>query len=233
MLPGEMKRMCLLLLTAWVACVPVLQAVDVIVSGGVALKSWEHYRGASAHDNWWANFIRAATVRMGMIRQERSQAAITWIVYRPAYLTRGREEGKDLIPMIRELADKYQAKLVFVDTADQAYAAINAAPRGRERVTSFYYFGHSNAHAWMLDYSNGIIGASRQWIHEKDLVSRIDRRIFSPHADCRSFGCYTGQSMSHVWKKAFGLSLWGNTESTRYQPVGDGRLPVGAGRWVH
>ena len=34
------------------------------------------------------------------------------------------------------------------------------------------------------------------------------------------------------WKEVFGVPLWGNLESTRYQPVGEGRLPAGAGRWV-
>ena len=48
-----------------------------------------------------------------------------------------------------------------------------------------------------------------------------------------SYGCYTGNSMSASWQKALGLPLWGNTESTRYYPVGDGKFPEGGGKWVH
>ena len=207
-------------------------AVEVILSGGVALKSWEHLRGPAKHDNWWANFVRAATVRMTQARKENPSARITWIVFRPSYITRGREDGKEYLGMIRELASKYKANLVFADNADQVYSAINAAASGNDRITAFYYFGHSNAHAFMLDYSNNIIGASKHWIHEDDLAKRIRRSVFAPNARCVSYGCYTGRSMSRKWKAAFGVPMSGNTESTRYQPVGDGRLPDGVGRWV-
>lgn len=211
---------------------PLVEAVEVILSGGVALKSWEHLRGPSAHDNWWANFIRAATVQMDMTRLKSPDAAIVWIVFRPAYLTRGREDGKNYISMIREQAAKRKVKLVLVDTAEQAYAAINGAGKGREKITSFYYFGHSNAHAFMLEYSNDIIGASTQWMHEDDLAVKINKSAFAPDARCRSFGCYTGNSMSAKWNKAIGVPMWGNTESTRYHPVSNGCLPTGNGRWV-
>ena len=76
------------------------------------------------------------------------------------------------------------------------------------------------------------MAASKAWIHEKDLGTRINKNIFAPDAECWSYGCYTGRSMSKYWKEAFGVGLWGNLESTRYQPVGEGRLPAGAGKWV-
>lgn len=212
--------------------IPTAQAVEVILTGGVALKTWETLRGPAKHDNWWANFVRASTVRMEQARRENPTMNITWIVYRPAYVTRGKEDHKDYLSNIRELAGKYRAKLVFVDTADQVYAAINNAPSGKDRITSFYYFGHSNAYAFMLDYSNSIIGSSKQWIHEGDLATRINKGVFSPNAKCYSYGCYTGRSMSAKWKAAFGVPMMGNMESTRYQPVGDGKLPAGAGKWV-
>ena len=37
--------------------------------------------------------------------------------------------------------------------------------------------------------------------------------------------------MSRVWRQSVGIPMWGNTESTRYQPVGWGELPAGAGQW--
>ncbi len=212
------------------ACAPLAHAVDVVLSGGVALKSWEHLRGPAAHDNWWANFIRAATVHMDIQLRKRPDARFVWIVYRPAYITRGKEEGKDYISMIREQAAKRKAKLIFVDTAAAAYKAINEAG-SRKPISSFYYFGHSNAHAFMLDYSNDIIGASTQIMHEKDLASKLNPKAFTKDATCYSFGCYTGMSMSQVWTKAMGVRLWGNTESTRYHPVGWGNMPTGNGIW--
>ncbi len=226
-----MKFLRLFVLSALLLSAPCLRAVEVVLSGGVALKSWEHLRGPVAHDNWWANFIRAATVHIDQVKAKNPKADFVWIVYRPAYISRGREEGKDYIAMIREQATKRKVKLVFVDTADQAYKAINAAGGKRGRISSFYYFGHSNAHAFMLDYSNTIIGSSRQFMHENELATKLDRRAFAPDAKCWSFGCYTGMSMSQVWKKAMGISLWGNTESTRYQPVGWGCMPTGNGEW--
>ncbi len=220
-----------LLLLGLLAAAPLSHAVDVVLTGGVALKSWEHLRGPVAHDNWWANFVRASTVYMDEQRQKKTNARFVWIVYRPAYVTRGREEGQDFVSMIREQAAKRNARLVLVDTAAQAISAINAAGRGGDRITSFVYFGHSNAHAFMLDYSNALIASSKQFIHEKHLAGSIDPAAFDPQAECRSFGCYTGNSMSQYWKRALGIPLWGNTSATRYQPVGDGKMPVGTGFW--
>lgn len=228
----RIKHWGLLAAALWFSCAAA-SAVEVILTGGVALKTWENLRGPARHDNWWANFVRASTVRMSLARQENPNIKFVWIVYRPAYITRGREEGKDYVNNIRDLAKKYNAKLVFVDTAEQAYRAINSAPTGGERITSFYYFGHSNAHAFMLDYSNSIIGSSKQWMHENDLAARLQRSSFAPGAKCYSYGCYTGLSMSKKWREATGLPMQGNTASTRYQPVGDGRMPEGAGRWTY
>ena len=221
-----------LALAALSICSTVAPAVEVILTGGVALKTWENLRGPARHDNWWANFVRASTVRMELARRENPNVRFCWVVYRPAYIARGKEDGKNYITMIRDLAVKYKAKLEFVDTAEQAYKAINSAPSGGERITSFYYFGHSNANAFMLDYSNNIIGVSKQWMHEDDLTKKLNRSAFSPQARCYSYGCYSGVSMSAKWRQALGIPLKGNLKSTRYQPVGDGRMPEGAGRWV-
>ncbi len=225
-----MNSLRLFFLLLLLACAPLTHAVDVVLAGGVALKSWEHLRGPVAHDNWWANFIRASTVHMDIQLSTRPNTRFVWIVFRPSYITRGKEDGKDYIAMIREQAQKRKAKLVFVDTAAEAYAAINAAGK-RKPITSFYYFGHSNAHAFMLDYSNSIIGSSKHFIHEKELGKNLNRKAFSPNAVCWSYGCYTGLSMSQVWKKTMGFPLHGNTESTRYQPVGWGAMPTGNGEW--
>ncbi len=222
----------LFLLPLLVACAPLAHAVDVVLTGGVALKSWEYLRGPAAHDNWWANFVRASTVHMDIQRRKNPDARFVWIVFRPAYISRGKEEGKDYISMIREQATKRKAKLVFVDTAAQAYKAINEAGR-HTPISSFYYFGHSNAHAFMLDYSNDIIGASTAIMHEDELASKLNPKAFARDATCYSFGCYTGMSMSQKWTKTIGVRLWGNTQATRYHPVGWGNMPTGNGSWKY
>ena len=71
------------------------RAVHVVMCGGPALKQWEGLRiQPDRHDNWWANFVRASTVRIAQIQQADPGARITWIVYRPGYVTRGKEDGK-------------------------------------------------------------------------------------------------------------------------------------------
>lgn len=223
----------LLALTLLLGCTGISQAVHVVICGGPALKQWEGLRiQGDRHDNWWANFVAASRIRISQIHSQTPNANITWIVYRPGYITRGKEDGKPYIKWISELASKYKAKLVWVNTADQAIKALNASPRFRgDKVESLYYFGHSNGSAWMLDYGNNIMAISTEWIHETDL-SRIRRDMFTPQSDCRSFGCYTGVSMSGWWKRIVGVPLWGNMESTRYGPVSNGSLPSGVGKWV-
>lgn len=231
MLHGNMKRLLLLASLFCLFAAPLTRAGDVILTGGVALRSWENFRGSNAHDNWWANFVRASTVKIGLLRESNPNARITWIVYRPAYITRGKENNINYVSNITETAQKLKVKLVWVDTAEQAFRAVAAAGRA-ERMNSFTYFGHSNPHAFMLDYSNDMIAASTQWMHETDIEKYLTPALFMPDAECRSYGCYTGQSMSGYWKRATQVPMWGNLESTRYQPVGDGKLPAGAGRWV-
>lgn len=210
------------------------QAVHVVMCGGPALMRWEGLRiKPERHDNWWANFVRASTIRISHIRQADPKANITWIVYRPAYVTRSREDGKPYTKWIEDLASKYKVKLAWVNTADQAIKSLNASPRFRgDFVQSFYYFGHSNCYALMLDYGNDVMAVSTEWIHESDL-NRINRSLFTSLSECRSYGCYTGASMSGWWKRILGVPLWGNMESTRYGPVSNGFLPEGLGKWVH
>lgn len=219
---------------ALLACSGIAQAVHVVMTGGPALQRWEQLRiKPDRHDHWWANFVRASTIRISHILAKDPNAKITWIVYRPSYVTRGREDGKPYTKWVDELAQKNHVSLKWVDTADAAISALNHSNRSAlDKIESFYYFGHSNAYAFMLDYGNDIMAVSTSWIHETDL-NRINSALFTKDSDCRSFGCYTGMSMSYWWNKIVGVPLWGNMKSTRYAPVSDGRLPEGTGSWVN
>lgn len=115
------------------------RAVHVVMCGGPALRQWEGLRiQPDRHDNWWANFVRASTIRIAQIQQQDPAARITWIVYRPGYATRGKEDGKPYTRWIADLASKYKIRLVWVNSADQAIRALNSSPRFHgDKVESF------------------------------------------------------------------------------------------------
>ena len=203
----------------------------IILCGGPALRKWEDLRvEKDQHDRWWANFIRASTIRMDEIKRAYGEsAAITWIVYRPGYVARGIEDGAPYTSWISGQAAKRGVKLVWVKSGLAAINAINRHPP--KSVVSFDFFGHSNKHCFLLDYSVIIMAASKAWIHEKDL-SRIRSDIFARNAQCQSWGCHTGESMSSYWKQAVGQPMIGARGKTDYVTVGQGQMPAINGRWV-
>lgn len=219
-----------LVLIAFFALVTLATADHVIVTGGPALRKWEDLRvPRDQHDRWWANFIRASTLRMVELRQAYGESApIVWIVYRPGYQDRGREDGKPYTTWISELASKRRVNLIWIDSTGSLISALNNRPRGS--VRTFDYFGHSNRHCFMLDYSGHIMAASTAWLHERDLP-KIRSSIFARNAYCKSWGCHTAQSMSAVWKKTYGLKLEAAIGKTDYTVVGHGQMPIGEG-WV-
>ena len=204
----------------------------VLLSGGPALRNLENYRVPNdRHDRWWANFIRAATLQMEIIRAEHGDAeTITWFVYKKGYDLRGREDGKPYTTWIAEQASKRGAKLVWISSGSQFIAKMNALPAGRTK--SFHYFGHSNKHSFLLDYSSQVLGASAAWLHENEL-HKLSRRPFSRSAICKSWGCYTGESMSKYWRQATGLKLIGAKGKTDYTALSFGRMPDVNGRWTY
>lgn len=214
----------LLLLTAW------SRADHVIVTGGPTLRKWENLRVPDdQHDRWWANFIRASTLRMDEIRKTAGpNAPLVWMVYQPSYQARGKEDGKPYTQWIAELAAKRRATLIWFDGSGDFIRALNSRPRGS--VETFDFFGHSNSHSFMFDYGNAIMAASTAWLHERDLP-RIQSAVFARKSSCKSWGCHTAESMSGTWKRALGVSLIGARGPTSYSDVGQGRLPVVHGTW--
>ncbi len=204
----------------------------IILCGGPSLLSWEKLRRKTErHDRWWANFIRASTIRFGIIRRAYGEnSKVTWIVYRKGYQIRQQEDGVPYVKYINDLAVKYKVRLVWINTGDQAINAINKHPS--RSVRTFDFFGHSNKHCFMLDYGSEVLGASKAWIHEKNLW-KLKGSIYAPGAVCQSYGCHTGESMSAFWKKALGHSLVGARGKTDYAMVGRGKMPHVNGRWIY
>ncbi|MGD7651991.1 MAG: hypothetical protein ACQCXQ_02165 [Verrucomicrobiales bacterium] len=213
----------LLTLPAW--------ADHVIVTGGPALRKWEDLRvKQDQHDRWWANFIRASTIRMDELRKAYGPGAkIIWLVYKPGYTTRASEDGKPYTTWITEQATKRKATIIWFHGTDDFIRKLNARPR--HSIQSFDFFGHSNRHAFMFDYGNFVMAASTAWLHERDL-RRIRRSIFDNNAYCKSWGCHTGESMSETWRKSVGVPLEGAKGPTDYTVVGKGILPIVKGRWA-
>lgn len=204
------------------------QAKHVILCGGPALRSWEDLRvDRDQHDRWWANFVRASTMRMDEIRRIYGDSVpITWVVYKTGYVKRGREDGKPYTTWITEQAARRGAKLKWVTNGSGAISAINA----QSGIVSFDFFGHSNKHCFLLDYSCDIMGASKAWIHENDL-RKLRRGAFSRKAVCQSYGCHTGESMSAYWKSALGVPLTGAIGKTDYVVLSKGMMPRVMGSW--
>ncbi len=207
------------------------RAEHVILTGGPALRQWENLRvPADRHDHWWANFVRASTLRIEEIHRAYGEdARIVWLVYRPSYRTRGTEDKTPYTNWITDLAKKNQAKLIWVTSGDSLIHAINSRPTNA--ITTFDFFGHSNRYAFMLDYSNDIMAVSTAWLHERDLP-RIHSAVFARNAMCKSWGCHTAESMSAAWRNAIGIPLEGAVGATNYTIVGQGQLPSVSGVWA-
>ncbi len=210
----------------------------IIVSGGPALRQWENLM-ERPHDFWWGNFIRAARFRMTALIRKNPDINLTWFVYRPAYVSRGKEDGRSRIADIESVPAmfardyKHPIRLSWFDETEELIAHVNN--RDGTKVIGFEYFGHSNRHAFMFDYSNHVSGASRAWLHESEL-RRFRRRAFDRNGFFKSWGCHSGQknSFCKAFRKATGVGMWGATDKTDYSVLKDDRMPVvlGGGKWV-
>ena len=205
----------------------------VILVGGPSLMVWEKYKGAAAHDHWWANFVRAARIRTEQIRtQAGPDAKITWLVYGPGYKARAQQEKQDLFGFIGSVRDAFNLKLIYFAKGDEVINYLNSGqPRDSLKIANFEYFGHSNYKCFMFDYSNNIESACKSWLHEDELT-KINGRVFARGAFVKSWGCHTGESMAKKWRAATGVPMWGVIGKTQYMTD---ELPVLAAKgdkWV-
>jgi len=226
-----MAKKLLILFLIFTTSLTAAENVHFILTGGPALRQWENLRiENNRHDRWWANFIRASTLRMVELRQAYGkESKIVWAVYKDGYTKRGKEDSKPYTTWIENLAKKRNVKLIWFKSGDQAINAINSQPRSS--ITTFDFFGHSNRYCFMLDYSSKISSASKAWIHQQDLY-KIKKYAFKDNCISQSWGCYTGESMSEVWRRRIGHTLVGAQGKTDYVPVGKGKMPAINGTWV-
>jgi hypothetical protein len=240
--PSPAMRPVLLILTAiFASSLAPLRAAEpvptaasgefIVLTGGVSMWIWEKWK-AQPHDNWWMNFVRASRIRIEQLQAQAPGAQITWLVYRPAYVTRAKQENNDLISHITSVRDAYGVKLIWFDKTDEVISYLNnGQDRKRVKIADFEFFGHSNKACWMFDYSNHIDSASKVWLHQDDL-NKIRRGIFSRDAFVKSWSCHTGESMSQRWKSATGVTMTGAVGKTQYMTDELPILSSPNGRWV-
>jgi len=207
-------------LVVWLTAAPAQAAAQkeyILLTGGPSLIEWEKFK-AEPHDRWWGNFVRASRVRIQQLRaQFGPDARITWLVHRPSYVRRAaRQDKADLVGNILSVRDKYGVNLVWVnDGRDVINYLNNGQPRHAVKIANFEYYGHSNRACFMLDYSNEIDSGSKGWLHENELGA-IRRGLFTKDAFVKSWGCYTGESMSKKWREATGKKMIGAIGKTDY-----------------
>ena len=216
-----------------------VQKEYIILSGGPSLIEWEKYK-AIPHDHYWGNFIRTARVRIEELRtQVGPDAKITWLVYKPSYVTRGEQDKQDLIGNIESVRDKYKLNLVFFQTSNANSSEVidylnNGQPRDTVKIADFEYFGHSNKACWLFDYSNNIDSASKAYLHEM-FFAKLKRGIFTKDAWVKSWGCHTAESMSQKFRDATGIKMWGAIGKTDYSQGYVVQLanPAGGDKWAY
>lgn len=206
----------------------------IFVSGGPALRFFERHK-VNTHDRYWGNFIQGALPRWRQIRGEiKDSEAFTWMLFRPGYITRGKEQNQDLIAEAERMIAPTGAKIIWFNDRDELLHYINhGQDRRKIKIARLEYFGHSNKKNFMFDYSNRLDGAVAEpkSLHLRDL-SKINRSAFRSDAYCRSWGCHSGEEYSAAWRRAVGVPMLGAVGKTDYSSGGLPVISTPGGRWV-
>jgi hypothetical protein len=204
----------------------------IVLTGGPALRFMEHGKDAS-HDFYWFNFVDASTIWLKQIKDTApANDLVTWLVYRPSYISRSKEMGLDLISQIVAKAHTLGVALFFFDTKDQLINYLNKGQdRDKVKIASFDYFGHSNKACFLFDYSNTIDTMSICYLHVIDL-KRIHGHDFAKDAVCKSWGCHSGELYSQWWKNEFDVAMTGAVGKTDFSHGGLPALSDANCKWT-
>ncbi len=204
----------------------------IILTGGVSLWQWEKYK-AAPHDNWWMNFVRASRIRIQQIEQENPNAQITWLVYRPAYVVRAKQENNDLIAHIESVRDAFHVKLDFLRQAEEVINYLNYGQTARP--------GEDRGFRVLRPLEPGLLDVrlleqSRQRVEVLAARGRPEatapRPSFTKDAFVKSWSCHTGESMSQKFHSATGVAMNGAIGKTQYMTDELPILSTEGGRWV-
>ncbi len=205
----------------------------IVLTGGPALRFMEHGKGDVSHDVYWFNFVDASVIRLGQLKSEAKPGEqITWLIYRPAYASRSKELGLDLLAQLQAKANKLGVTLHWFESKADLIAYLNKGfDRNNVKIVNFDYFGHSNKACFLFDYSNTIDTMSIAWLHVKDL-RYIDDDIFAKDATCKSWGCHSGEEYSQWWKSHFDVAMTGAIGKTDFAHGGLPQLSNSDGKWA-
>ena len=205
---------------------------EIVLTGGPALRFMEHGKGDVSHDVYWFNFVDASVIRLNQLRaQAKPGDLITWLIYRPAYASRSKEMGLDLLAQLQQKAKQCGANLHWFDSKEDLIAYLNQGlDRNKIKISNFDYFGHSNKACFLFDYSNTIDTMSIAWLHVKDL-RLIHDDIFSRDAVCKSWGCHSGEMYSEWWKNHIDVPMIGAIGKTDFAHGGLPQLSNSDGKW--
>jgi hypothetical protein len=208
----------------------------VLISGGPALRAHERFKTAS-HDKYWGNFIDSALARVGELRKELGPGdRLTWLVFRPGYVTRGDDDKQDYFKIIEERGQKHGLAPVYFDNKNQLFTLLRRdGSQERPKISRLEYFGHSNKKCWMFDYSNRVDGGAIEplVVHVDDLEN-ISGSSFTPNATCVSYGCHSGEEFSQRWRMVVGRPMVGAIGKTDYSDGGMPKLSEGkGGSWAY
>ena len=208
----------------------------VLISGGPALRAHERFKTAS-HDKYWGNFIDSALARVGELRKELGPGdRLTWLVFRPGYVTRGDDDKQDYFKIIEERGQKHGLAPVYFDNKNQLFTLLRRdGSQERPKISRLEYFGHSNKKCWMFDYSNRVDGGAIEplVVHVDDLEN-ISGSSFTPNATCVSYGCHSGEEFSQRWRMVVRRPMVGAIGKTDYSDGGMPKLSEGkGGSWAY
>jgi hypothetical protein len=192
----------------------------IVLTGGPALRFMEHGKDAS-HDFYWFNFVDASTIWLKQIKSAApANDLVTWLVYKPSYVSRSKEMGMDLPVQIEQKARELGVNLLWFEDKDQLINYLNKGQdRDKMKIASFDYFGHSNKACFLFDYSNTIDTMSVAYLHVVDL-KRIHGHDFARDAVCKSWGCHSGEMYSKWWKNEFDVAMIGAVGKTDFSHGG-------------
>jgi hypothetical protein len=215
-----------LILLAGLSPLPATAREFIIVSGGPALRFNEEGKKTS-HDKYWANFIDAASNRIKEIQPSLAPGdTLTWMIFRPSYVERGKEMNEDLLPTILDRAASLHVNALWFDRTPQFINYLNAGQnRKAEPIAHLEFFTHSNKACMLWDYSNQIDAMSISFFHVLDLKN-IRKNDFTRDAYVKSWGCHSGELFTSEWKSHFGMPMEGAIGKTDYTYVTTGKPPV-------
>lgn len=211
-----------------------LQAHEhIIVSGGPALRYFEKHKVAS-HDRFWGNFINTAAIKIRQIKPDLLPGDfITWMVYSPGYITRGKEEGRDFIAIIKKRAKELGVKLIWFNDRREFLNHLNQEREEHNLIARLEYFGHSNKRNWMFDYSNRLDGAAVEpaTLHIRNF-RKLQRDVFTKKPFLKSWGCHSGEEYSAAWYRRTRRKMIGAVGKTDYSNGGLPFLSTKGGKWT-